>query len=197
MDEIIKIKCPFDGAVLSVKKQAGMETKNVTCPVCKHKYPFTAFRLMANVPKEDLATLYPDASEHTEYEAESFDAKGMNSSNLTLGKLIVVGTSTTYQLIPGRNVVGRKGRQSVADFQIDTAGDHSMSRQHILVEVKKVPMKGFVHYLSLVKEKVNPTYFGDEPLLYGDKIILHDGDQIRLPGATLKFVLPDDEATEI
>ena len=44
MDEIIQIKCPFDGAILSVKNQPGIETKNVTCPACKHKYPFTQYK---------------------------------------------------------------------------------------------------------------------------------------------------------
>ena len=60
MDEIIQIKCPFDGAVLSVKNQPGIESKNVTCPICKHKYPFTQFkRVTSNVNNNDPDTEYP------------------------------------------------------------------------------------------------------------------------------------------
>lgn len=43
MNYVIKIKCPFDGAVLSVKNQPGIERKSVTCPVCRNKYPFTRY----------------------------------------------------------------------------------------------------------------------------------------------------------
>ena len=45
-DEIIKIKCPWCNAVLSVKNRPDIETKNVTCPVCKQKSAFTQFTLL-------------------------------------------------------------------------------------------------------------------------------------------------------
>lgn len=44
MDDIIQIRCPFCRAILSVKNQPKIESKNVTCPVCKHKYPFPQFK---------------------------------------------------------------------------------------------------------------------------------------------------------
>lgn len=200
MDEIIQIKCPFDGAVLSVKNQPGIETKNVTCPVCKHKYPFTQFRRVTQpVNIEDQHTEYPNPNDHTQYSRNggSGDDTELGTMNLTLGKVNLIGTGISYQLRPGRNVIGRKGTKSEANFQIDTYEKRAMSREHIVIEVKKVPAKGFVHYVSLFKERVNATFIGNEQLLYGDCIVLNHGDIIKLPDASLKFEIPDDDATDI
>lgn len=184
MDDLIYIKCPFDGAVLSIKNQPGVESKNVTCPVCNHKFPFSQFKRVYK--KEGIETGGSGDGE-TQYD----------TGKCLLGKLTVVGTGTSYQLMPGRNVIGRKGTKSNADFQIDLAEKRSMSREHLVIEVKKVPSKGYVHYVSLFKEKVNKTFIGEEPLLYGDCVVLNHGDIIKLPDATLKFMIPDEEATEI
>lgn len=194
MDEIIKIKCPFCGTVLSVKNQPGIENKHVTCPICKNKYPFTEFKRTTPSCQEDTDTEYPGMDRKHEEEHTTTELPQMN---FTLGRLKVVGTAKAFQLRTGRNVVGRKSVKSQADFQIDTAEKRAMSREHLLIEVKKMPAKGFVHYVSLCKEKVNKTFIGNEPLVYGDVLILGHGDVIRLPDATLKFEIPDDEATEI
>ncbi|MCH5311611.1 MAG: FHA domain-containing protein [Prevotella sp.] len=194
MDEIIQIKCPFDGAVLSVKNQLGIESKHVTCPICKHKYPFTQFkRVIQSLSNDDPDTEYPD-DEHTSYRGEETE---LDQVNFTLGKLKLLGTGISYQLKPGRNVIGRKGTKSIANFQIDIAEKRTMSREHVVIDVKKVPLKGFVHYISLFKERVNKTYIGNNLLLYGDCIVLNHGDIIKLPDASLQFEIPDDEATEI
>lgn len=196
MDEIIKIKCPFDGAILSVKNQPGIETKNVTCPICKNKYPFTQFKRVTAKPyDEDPGTEYPDGAGRPNYNEEKTEIG--QQPNFTLGKVTVAGAGRSYQLRPGRNVIGRKAQKSEADFQIDTDGSRSMSREHIVIDVKKVPLKGFVHYVSLYKEKVNKTLIGSEPLHYGDCIVLNHGDIIKLPDATLKFEIPDGEETDI
>ena len=175
MDEIIQIKCPFCGSVLSVKTQPGIESKNVGCPVCRHKYPFTHFKCLSGSSPGDEPP----------------------KETLELGRLTVDGSGISYRLMPGRNVVGRKAAKSEAGIQIYTADSRAMSREHIVIDVKNVPGKGFVHTLSLYKEKVNPTFIGSEPLVYGDRIVLTHGDVIRLPDTTLKFELPDEEATEI
>lgn len=197
MNEIIQIKCPFDGAVLSVRHQPGLEAKNVTCPICKHKYPFTQFRrVTSDTGNDDSPTNYPDGFERTRYGNEE-PTELCVQQDYTLGRVRIVGSGKSYQLRPGRNVIGRKGVKSNADFQIDTAEQRAMSREHILIEVKKVSGKGFVHYISLFKEKVNKTYIGNEQLFYGDCIVLKNGDIIKLPDASLKFEISDNEGTDI
>lgn len=195
MDEIIKIKCPFDGAVLSVKYQPGIESKNVTCPICKNKYPFTGFKRIQAAPAPP-----PPPVEHTEYGPHIQGGNDMGRTRLpdanhTLGRLCVEGSGATYQLKRGRNVIGRKSSKPEADFAIDTGENRAMSRSHLVIDVRCDPAKGFIHCVSLFKEKVNATYVGKIQLLPGDCIVLNDGDIIRLPDATLRFEIPDRDGT--
>lgn len=197
MDEI-QIKCPFDGAILTVKNMPGIEKKNVSCPVCKNKYPFTQFKIVTPASAGDADTDYSGFNEEkTSYgpQVKSEDTQ-LGDKNLIIGLLRIEGTGISYQLRPGRNIIGRKAEKSGADFRIDTGEKRKMSREHIVIDVKKVPSKGFVHYLSLFKEKVNKTFLGSEELLYGDCMVLNHGDLIRLPDAVLRFEMPDDEGTE-
>lgn len=199
MEEIIQIKCPFDGAVLSVKNQPGIESKNVTCPICKHKYPFTQFRRIdksVGFEEEGTEYSYPE-KEHHHYanEGDSGKAAGAEGLNLTLGTVRILSTGQRFLLRPGRNVIGRRSMNSTADIQINTGDQRVMSREHIVIEVKKMPSKGFVHYVSLFKPKVNKTFVGSDPLFYGDCIVLNHGDRIILPNENLIFEIPDEEGT--
>lgn len=197
MDELIKIKCPYCGAVLTVKNQMGIESKKVTCPICKQKSPFNDFkRILDN--DSDETTQYPGSNDNTSYGYSSDPGTDVrNSLNLILGKLKVLSTGLSYQLKPGKNIIGRKSPQSMADFQIPMGESRRLSREHLVVEIKKVQGKGFVHYASLYKQKVNKTFIGAEPLEYGDCIVLNHGDVIKLPDVNVKFEIPDDEGTEI
>lgn len=197
MDELIQIKCPFDGAILSVKNTPGIEKKNVTCPICKHRYPFTEFRRVSDTQEPVKANDSVNSNwNNVKDSGQDSDVTELPDMNFTLGKIRLRGYNTVYNLHLGANVIGRKGAKSQADFQIDTPDNRAMSREHIVIDVKNVPAKGFVHYLSLYKEKVNNSYIGDDLLMYGDSIILSHGDKIRLPGAELIFELPDEDATE-
>lgn len=198
MEDIIKIKCPYCGAVLSVKNQAGIESKSVTCPICKQKSPFNDFKKVVD-KANDESTQYPGDDEKTSYKNSSDPGTDIGTGlNFTLGKLKVMPSGPSFQLKPGKNVIGRRASQSSADFQIPTEPDNKrLSREHLVVEVKKVSGKGFVHYASLYKQKVNKTYIGNELLEYGDCIVLNHGDKIKLPDIVVKFEIPDDEGTDI
>ncbi len=180
MDNIIKLKCPLDGIVLTIKYEPGIENRVLTCPVCKRKYPFSQFRMDAQNPAP----------------APAPDDTNLVSVNFTLGKVVIPGTVIAYQLMPGRNIIGRKSASSTANFQIDTAGKKGMSREHLIIEVTKKPDKGFVHSLSLFKQRTNTTYVNNQPLAYGDSVVLSHGDVIQMPDAVLRFEIPDDEGTE-
>ena len=191
---MIQIKCPFCSAVLSVQNIPGIENKFITCPVCKHKQPFTAYKTPKPVSYGD----------HTEYPksfggAKNSDDTEVGGNNLSgstpIGMLTLQNTLQKFQLKQGRNVVGRKADSSTADFQIDTGTSRRMSREHIVIEVTNVPSRGITHYVSLFRERVNKTYVGIEELVFGDRIILKTGSVIKLPDAELLFEIPDDDAT--
>lgn len=197
MNEIIQIKCPFDGTILSVRNQPGIERKNVTCPICKNSYPFRDYRRV--MPGEQVRrgpTPPPmpgaggyggqDDGGHTE----------IPQLNMIIGRVTVEGRGSSYQLKPGRNVIGRQAQRSQADFMIDTGESRQMSREHIIIDVANEPGRGFVHRVSLFKERVNDTFVGKDKIFYGDRMVLNHGDMIRMPDAVLRFELPEEDATQ-
>lgn len=194
MADIIKIGCPVCGSVLSVQNQPGIEAKNVTCPVCKTKSPFSTFKRI--VDKEEN-TEYP-GKERTSYgdgynNGEETIPYGV-ALNFTLGKLVIPSLNLSFQLKPGRNIIGCKAATSSALFQIPCPS-RRMSREHLVIEIKKIQGKGFVHYVSLYKERVNATFIGNNRLEYGDCVVLNHGDVIKLPDVDVCFEIPDEEAT--
>ena len=186
MDDLIRIKCPWCSAVLTVKDFEGIETKSVTCPVCKQKSPFTKFTKVTG----------DDEKEKTHYLKGWKAAEPTDPDNLMIGCLKVKTTGQTFRLSPGRNVIGRKASASSANIQLDTGENHRVSREHIVIEVKKIPGKGFVHYLSLYKERVNPTFLNKVSMMFGDCMVLKNGDIISLPNFDIVFELHESEGTD-
>lgn len=189
MDEIIKIKCPNDGAILSIKNQPGLEKKNVTCPICKQSRPFTEYFKV--VAKQEEHTEYPEQNTGDD------DTTTVEMGSYIIGRLTDTATGKGFQLRLGNNIVGRKAASSNADFQIDTGDKRRMSRQQVVIEVKKVKGKGIVHQVKLYKEKCNATFINTTQLEAGDCIVLHHGDVLRLPDANVRFEIPDADATEL
>lgn len=208
MEKTIKLKCPLDGAVLAVQWQPNIEKMHITCPICKKKRPFADYMQLngQQKPLDDDATRYPGtnqggqgANEPTHYgptQQAKEETEIGTKPNYTLGKLQVSGLGQTFQLRPGKNLVGRSAEGSSASIKIPCPNKR-MSREHIVIEVVKEPMKGFVHYLSLYKEKVNPTCVDGQPLEFGDRIVLQPGMVIQLPDVEARFFIPDEDATEI
>lgn len=195
--EVIKIKCPCCGAILALKPQGGIEKISITCPVCKEMSPFKAYKLI--VKKTSEPTDYPNGNSDgkTEYDKTGGATEIGETPNLSIGQLRVLNSpATKYRLKPGKNIIGRKASASTADFQISITDSKRTSREHLMIEVKKVPGKGLTHYVSLYKEKVNATHLNNERLVYGDCLILNHGDKIKLPDTTLLFEIPDEEGTD-
>lgn len=195
MDEIIQIQCPGDGAILSIKRQPGVENKNVTCPVCKQSRPFTQYKTY--VPKTEECTEYPGGHGGAAKYGCGKEETEVAMGNLCLGRLTVVSTGKRYQLRPGRNVIGRKASASEADFQIDTGESRRMSRSHIIINVEKVVGKGYVHQARLFKGRCNATYINSVKMEPGDCIVLHHCDMLRLPDADVRFEISDGEETDL
>lgn len=188
---LIKIGCPNCGSVLSVPPQPNIESKNVTCPVCKNRAPFTSYKLKSAAPSGD-ATSYgqrgsqPVKSGRTEIQ--------YGKLNLNTGVISVPSMSLAYPLRKGRNVIGRKGAESSADFQIPAASKR-MSREHLVIDVEFDKTVGYRHIASLYKEKVNDTFIGADKLEYGDRIVLTHGQTIKLPDLDIRFTIPDSDGT--
>ncbi len=177
MEDSIKISCPECGAVLSVRNQIGIESKSVTCPVCKKRSPYVRFKQIV------------DRGEETQVSC-------ILSNNNTPGRIVVLSTNTPFQLREGKNVIGRQATGSAAQIQIPCV-NRRMSREHLVIEVKNEHGQGLVHYLSLTKQQVNPTYVGSVLLEYGDKIVLQHNDVIKLPDLEVRFEIPDEAGTEL
>lgn len=194
----LKVKCPFCSAVLAVNYQPGIENKRLSCPLCKHSNVFGAFRpVTANQYQEDDSTRYPGTLGGDDAKLPDSMSKTADTRNLILGVLVRIPSLERYQLKHGRNVIGRRAQASKADIQMETGENRRISREHIVIEVKNIPVKGLVHYISLFKERVNKTFIGKEELLFGDAVILKSGDVIKLPDLDLRFEIPDDDATTI
>lgn len=175
---ITRIKCPYCGTVITVKSSSGLKGKSVRCPVCKETSKYESFKVVLDTKEE----------EHTQL--------GTNQ-NYTLGELLMAGIGAPFRLTMGRNVIGRKASASTADVQIPTGDSKRLSREHLVIDIKKVPGKGLVHFVSLFKEKTNATFINDTRLEYGDCVVLQSGDVLKLPDATVRFVIPDEDETEL
>ncbi len=197
MEEIIKIKCPFCGALYNAKNHSGIENEIVKCIKCNQKNKFSNFKRVQPAVTGGVAKRSSRQEEITT-EKTVYGPMVHRMEENPLGRVRLLGRNITYQLKPGRNIIGRKSSSSIADFQIDTGSSRLMSRQHLQIEAVKKVAKGYVHYVSLCRENINATTINGESLLYKvDQMILNPGDIINLPDAELRFEIPNEEGTEI
>lgn len=190
--DVIKIKCPNCGAVLTVKNVPGLAAKNLTCPVCKHKDKVIAFRSLAS--NQDGNDDVDDSCTH--YSSSSVSGSAVADINQLPGQLRVISTGQVFPLKMGRNVVGRKASSSSADIQLPAGDSKRMSRSHVVINVMKETGTSITTHISLFKENVNKTFVKGNEVLYGDELVLNDGDVIELPDLKVVYEIPDDEKTK-
>lgn len=180
---LLDIQCPNCSSILSVPQVPDMERKFVTCPACKQRSRFRDFKVV----DKDVSDGGTQVGLPEELKLE----------NTVIGQIVDdQNPGHPYKLKEGSNVIGRQATTSKADMQfVAPQGDNRISREHLLIEVSNVKGKGFVHNISLYKEKVNETSVNGSPLLYPEKITLKDGDKIQLPGKILRFEIPNPDAT--
>lgn len=87
--ELLRIKCPNCGAVLTIKKITGLETKSIPCPVCKKTSKYIDYK----VPKQQYTPPNEDDDTTTGDETQIDYSK-----NRSIGKLQKIGTSHMYTL---------------------------------------------------------------------------------------------------
>lgn len=193
MDQNIKIKCPFCGAVIRVKQQAGLDKASVTCPVCSKKTPFTQW-----------LPVTPNAAEETELpealRAWSGAGKAATGgfANAIVGCLIEQ-SGKRWALHQGVNTVGRKLQSDPQQVDIpvfDYTGERKMSRKHAKIEVARLADGSVKHILYNWQNK-NETCVDGNQIESGDRIVLKSGMVIRLTNVDVKFVIEDPDATVI
>lgn len=181
MAEVVKIGCTKCGAVLSVQYTQGIESKNVTCPICKNKGPFSSFRRIDDKP-DDGNTQIPDTLTKNSDSAQA------------IGTLLIDGQK--YPLKLGRNVIGRKASGNNADIQIPAnVSTKRMSRQHVVIDVKQLGEGCYQHQISLYKPEVNSTYLNNDKINYGDTLLLLNNFTIKFPDCDAKFTIESPEQT--
>ena len=193
---IIKVKCPHCGAILSIRQVdiIGKNNPTIKCTICETGSPLREYKTVAT--RQEDRTQYPGNEKNIHYHEEG-RTQISQGLDFTIGRLRVLPSGPIFQLRIGRHIVGRKSTNPPhADFGIPTES-RRMSREHLIIDVKKVPEKGIVHYVSLCKQKVNVTYIGQTQLEYGDRLVLNHGDIIRLPDVDLMFEILNGEETEI
>lgn len=187
--EILHKTC---GHVLQIPRIDDMEKLKkgrIKCPICNKIVPFSEFTIIER--KNNESTITDEESNLTE------NTIGV-TPNFTLGKLTFEPpTLSPITLKVGSNIIGRKCSGSTADIQIPIANESKRtSRDHINIEVKSINGRGYVHCVSLCKERVNTTYRNDKPMQYGECFVLKNGDVLKLPDSTITFVLSDPNDTE-
>ncbi len=196
-----KIKCPQCGCVMKAQVVPGMETKNITCPICGHKDKYTVFyEHMSRVkpPKpsgED--TVY--GNEKAQYDGET-EVGEQTQIDYGVGTLMVVRNNKAvpppFKLKYGMNVIGRNAHNSTATIKIDCPKDSlRMSRAHLDICVERKG-GGTLHRAKLHKESVNATYLNSTKMEYGDEFVLKNGDRFRLPDVELRFSLTMADSDE-
>lgn len=212
MDQFIQIKCPFCGAVLKVKQQAGLERASITCPVCKKKSPFSSYESVVKKGGEEteIPGGFRSVYNSEETQLPGGGGHGTNNERTQIRENVnsVIGclvekSGKRWPLHPGVNTVGRKTQSNpqsveipVTDYYAGTEHQRKMSRSHAKIEVTRLPNGSYKHVLYNWQNQ-NPTYVGGESIDAGDRIVLNSGATVRFANIDVRFVIDDPDSTTL
>jgi predicted Zn finger-like uncharacterized protein len=170
---MISVRCPHCHVGLKVdehKLPAGIHA--FKCPSCQGAIPVSLLSQQAPAPSKDAG-----------------QTSILPRTQAGIGVLHVEANGDTdEQQLPlqeGQNIVGRKAMASRANVCIHTF-DKSMSREHLLIEVKKDGASGYKHFLQDNNSK-NQTLYNGNCLGRGEIVVLSDGDEIVIGHTLLRF----------
>lgn len=190
--QIKRVKCPQCNVVLDVKNSENEEVKQISCPSCNtllqirfasQQKPIEAHTFL-EAPQNDSSS---DSGETLLAAGASGATELVKSDSQAHSHAELLFDAISYPLKEGQNIVGRKGNTSKATVQIDTA-DRYMSRQHIAIEVTKMPEGILKAVLSNYQNK-NQTSVDGQPINGGDAIRLTDGNAITMGHTKVTFKL--------
>lgn len=185
----IRIKCPTCGKVLRLEETPNINAAFFTCPVCKGKH------MVGNCQRYNTAP-HPPSHSNEETRFGSAGTQQMGGEETILGEetriappqtkvgQLVDANGVSYPLSIGFNTIGRKATTSTASIQIAT-DDRTMSRNHTVIEVRNIGGQ-LLHILKNGDNK-NPSYLNNVLMGEDDKLILNDGDCLKLGYTILTF----------
>lgn len=186
MIDVVKIKCPVCGSVLQIKNQPDLDKKSVTCPTCKQKSRIADCMRMASTNNSDDATQY-----NAGRDMGSEDTTLGTAPVVPLGKLVNSQNGCVHQLRLGKNTIGRSVSSPLptVTIPVDEIQTHNtMSREHAIIEVTRLSNGSYRHFLYNWKNK-NGTFVNEMRLTEGERLVLNDGQTIRLGEVVLRFEL--------
>lgn len=191
MNQFIRIKCPFCGAVLKVRQQPGLERASITCPVCKRKSLFSGFQKVVEQGSEE--TELPGGSSAGTEKTE------VGRPVVSYIGSIVEKSGKRWTLHLGVNTIGRKLQSPPQQVDIpitDYTGEKKMSRCHAKIEVVRLANGAYKHIIYNWQNK-NATSIGGDVMEPADRIVLHNGMVVKLANVDVRFVIEDPEATTV
>ncbi len=169
----VEIICPQCHVRLSVTNSKNEEVKRIKCPNCGKQIDIPFKRHVREDGETQLGGV-PTGGE-TQLPPVSVSRK----------KAYLEFNGVRYNLEIGRNTIGRKAKTSNADIQLET-DDLYMSRQHAIINVRRLPNGGITTSVTNDQNKNATTVNGME-LAKADEIVLNDGDQIKMGETTVFF----------
>ncbi|MDR1720286.1 MAG: FHA domain-containing protein [Dysgonamonadaceae bacterium] len=162
---MISIRCPHCHVGLKVdEKKIPAHIETFSCPNCKEPIAVSVVtqKLHAGDAETIILQLPTDSPE--------------------VGRLRVIQNQFTMpqiiHLSEGVNVIGRKSSTTDNPTAIET-GDKLMSRNHIVIEIKKDQKGQYKHYLSDNKSK-NRTLYNSNYIESGEIVVLKNKDEIQI-----------------
>lgn len=168
---MISLKCPFCQIKLKVNEEKlPPDISTFKCPKCSRQIPVSLLNTSSGLP-------------------DSSDTVLFTLAKTGVGRIAVLADSNTpeqvFPLHEGIISIGRRSSTTDVTFRIETK-DKLMSRNHIIIEVKKDSKGGYKHYLSDNNSK-NRTLYNNKYLDDGEVVVLSDNDMIVIGRTSLRF----------
>lgn len=164
-----------------------METKRIKCPNCHGLLEVT------NPKNEDVLLItcpnpYCKVKMRVQFDTGETILAQSKKNEMVSGFLTY--QSHTYELMEGKNTIGRSSSKHEAQIEIVT-DDKSMSRLHCQIEVVKLKNNRTKAIISDLRttEKIaqSPLCVEDEPLAKEDRVVLTDGEYIQMGRQRIMF----------